>query len=688
MRTVSKKVLSLLLVAVLVLSAIPFAAFADGLSECPVDSAHTLTHVAAKDASCTEDGVLEHWHCAGCNKDYNASGDEMLSTVGGAALGHISPLQDVAAVGANCVTGQTGNKAHKKCTRCNSLFDTDGTTPLTLADVTIPANHNKVRTGAVAPKCATGEAGTEAYDKCSNCNKYFDVDTGNEIAAPVSVPASHTDANNDGTCDVCNTSIKCTISFEIKRIKIDGTVETVPLASNTIAVKQGEKMGDPVVAPACPRGYAYDRLNGSVWTMVEKNGSPVTNGGSYSKNNVVTVDMKTVTYRAIQREQTVNLTVAFRKGNTEYTYCTINNIPYSKTVDANGNAISVYEYITTHDVHGNSATGAASIKGSFDAAFISKSITTNNGGIVDVTGFTWTNDQKFLSAATNNPINDGALKLNINLGIANPDVKVYANLKEQTSFEITFSPMSPYDSTASVQGNFGKKTVTLNSVLSNLPTPTCTGYVFMGWYDEPMKGAMSYANGIVTLDGQNAGAKHYVNGTQYTTRGNITLYPYWIKEVDAWVVVHNSKDATVSSMAKIQGVKPTDSIAKTTVLANVQGYTANNFIGPIMSHSATGFNSWTDAPMGASVATNATESFYFHIYSPSAKAVSVTPGANSGANGTTPSGSSSAPVDPSNPKTGDAQRVQLNVATVALAVATVALGTMTTVMFVRRKQEV
>lgn len=652
MRTVSKKVLSLLLVAVLVLSAIPFAAFADG-NDCPAtDCNGTLAPVAEVPATCTTDGTKAHYKCS--------ENDTHL-------------YQDAA-----------------------------GVTLATAEWLKIASGHDLERHAAVAAKCATGEPGTEAYDMCKRdgCGAMFAVDsqgnTGNAIAAPVSVPAVHTDANNDGVCDVCLTSIKCTITFEIQRVYANGTVEvqSVPLASNSISIKQGEKMGDPVVAPACPRGYAYDRLNGSVWTMVEKNGSPVTNGGSYSKDNVVTVDMKTVTYRAIQREQTVNLTVAFRKGNTEYTYCTIPNIPYSKTIDGNKNAISVYDYIGKYDKTGKyqGETGfAGSILDKFVADFASKSITTNNGGIVDVTGFTWTNDQKFLSAATNNPINDGALKLNINLGIANPDVKVYANLKEQTSFEITFSPMSPYDSTASVQGNFGKKTVTLNSVLSGLPTPTCTGYVFMGWYDEPMKGAMSYANGIVTLDGQNTGAKHYVNGTQYTTRGNITLYPYWIKEVDAWVVVHNSKDATVSSMAKIQGVKPTDSIAKTTVLANVQGYTANNFIGPIKSDSATGFNNWTAAPMGASVATNATDSIYFHIYSPSAKAVSVAPGANSGANGTTPGGSSATPItpaDPSNPKTGDAQRVQLNVAAVALAVATVALGTMTTVMFVRRKQEI
>lgn len=687
MRTVSKKVLSLLLVAVLVLSAIPFAAFADD------PCTHTRVEHPATDATCTEDGTVAYWHCETCNKNFDAvtGGNELASIVDSTklALGH--DLKDVGSKIANCATGVAGNEAHKKCNRCNSLFDTDGTTPLTLADVTIPANHTKVRTGAVAPKCATGEAGTEAYDKCSECNKYFDVDTGNEIAGPVSVPASHTDANNDGICDVCTTPIKCIITFEIQRVYANGTVEvqSVPLASNSISIKQGEKMGDPVVAPACPRGYAYDRLNGSVWTMVKKNGADVTNGGSYSKDNVVTADMKTVTYRAIQREQTVNLTVAFRKGNTEYTYCTIPNIPYSKTVDGNGNAISVYEYITKHDVHGIEATGDATIKDGFIKAFNSKSITTNTDAPVDVTGFTWTNDQKFLSAVTNNPINDGALKLNINLGIANPDVKVYANLKEKTSFEITFSPMSPYDSTASVQGNFGKKTVTLNSVLSGLPTPTCTGYVFMGWYDEPMKGPMTYNNGIVTLDGQNAGAKHYVNGTQYTTRGNITLYPYWIKEVDAWVVVHNSKDATVSSMAKIQGVKPTDSIAKTTVLANVQGYTANNFIGPIKSDSATGFNNWTAAPMGASVATNATDSIYFHIYSPSARAVSVTPGANSGANGSYSGGSgSSAASDPSNPKTGDAQRTELNVAAITLAVATVALTVMTSVMFIRRKYEI
>lgn len=580
-----------------------------GLAACPEDAGHTLNHNTAVDATCTTDGNKEYWHCAECDKDYNDAG-EVLTTV------------------------------------------------------TVPAAHNKQHVDAAAPDCATGTQGYQAYEECSVCHKLFKED-GTLITSPVPVAANHTDDNSDGYCDVCLKPIECVITFQYER---DGVIYPV----GSMKVKQGSKMGYPVSAPEPPKGYAYERLNNSVWKLVE-GGHISDSSQTYNANNVVTVGTTELTYRAVMKPQVMNLTVAFRVNGTEYIYCTINNVPYGDTVDANGKGISVYEYILTHDKNG-AVDASNSINKTFTAAFNNKNIPVLSGGSIDVTGYKWEVDQKFLSSYSNNPINNGDLTMNINYGALSSDIKIYAKLTAQTSFKVSFAPMSPYGTNAAVQGTFDQRTVSYGSVLSNLPTPTCNGYIFMGWYDEPMKGNMTYADHSVTLDTANGSAKHYTNGTQFNSRGDVTLYPYWIPEVDAWVVVHNNKNEIISSMAKIQGVKPTDSITKTDVLANVQGYTAGNFVGPILSNSATGFTAWTSAAMGASVQTQAGQSYYFHVYAPGASAKTVTPSGNSGANGGYANVVTGSNVDPSNPKTGDLARNNLNVACAALAVSVIAMG--------------
>ena len=43
---------------------------------------HTLTHVAATDPTCAQEGVIEHWHCSVCNKNYSdANGNNIVSNV-------------------------------------------------------------------------------------------------------------------------------------------------------------------------------------------------------------------------------------------------------------------------------------------------------------------------------------------------------------------------------------------------------------------------------------------------------------------------------------------------------------------------------------------------------------------------------------------------------------------------------
>lgn len=669
MKTAGKKLLGLMLVIILAMTALTVTAFAD--PTCTTDATHTLTHHAYASSSSTADGNVAYWECAECHKNYDAAGNVLSNVV-------LHYLEDQTGTAATCTTA--GKADYKECSNCHALFTAEGN-PTTVEALAIPASHTKVLRDALAADCGTGTDGYEAYYECTACHSLFKED-GTLITAKVPVAPVHKDVDpKDGTCDVCGKTTECVITFEVLREKSGGGYDVVTLTTSTKKVKQGEKMGDPVAAPAPPKGFAYDRLNSSCWKLVDASDNISDTSPTYNKDNVVTVGTAAMKYRAIQKALTMNLIVAFRLDGVEHTYCTF-KVPYFDTVDASGKGIPVHDYLLTHNTSGAESTN--SIDKTFRAAFADKNVTTITGANVDLTGYKWENDQKFLSATTNKAIDSLALTMNMNFGASNSDIKVYAKLTAQTSFELTFSPMSPYSplppyhTNDPVQGTFGKRTVTYNSVLSNMPTPTCSGYIFMGWYDEPQKGELTYNKGNVTLPTDNSSAKKYINGTQYTVRGNTTLYPYWIKEVDAWVVVHNSKSAEYSSLAKIKGIKPTDAIAKTTVLANVDGYTAGNYIGPIQYDSATGFNNWDDATMAGSVVTTAGQSYYFHVYAPGATARSVTPAANSGANngygGSGTGSNSSATYDPSNPKTGDVAANGLNVAVFALTFSALGLA--------------
>lgn len=85
---------------------------------------HSMTHMEAKEADCTEDGANEHYHCNRCENDFaDEAGATPMEDAVIPALGHDMEVVEKVIP----VTGQPGVKAHYRCERENKeYFDSFG----------------------------------------------------------------------------------------------------------------------------------------------------------------------------------------------------------------------------------------------------------------------------------------------------------------------------------------------------------------------------------------------------------------------------------------------------------------------------------------------------------------------------------------------------------------------------------
>lgn len=152
---------------------------------------HSLTHTAARAATCTEDGNIEYWYCFDCGKrflDGAATKETDINGVILSSLGH-----NLAHVPAKAATEQTeGNIEYWYCSRCNTYFK-DGSANLSMPKslTVVPKldhTHTLARVTAKAATCET--AGNIEYWHCSSCGKYFsDAIASNEITQSQTVVA-------------------------------------------------------------------------------------------------------------------------------------------------------------------------------------------------------------------------------------------------------------------------------------------------------------------------------------------------------------------------------------------------------------------------------------------------------------------------------------------------------------------
>lgn len=143
------------------------------------EKVHTLTKIPAKAATCTEEGNITYYICkdtdCGCKKLYSdAAGQNEISLVDTVvpATGH--SFEKVAAKQATCT--EDGHLAYWKCSKCGKMFaDADGKTEISAANVLVEATgHDTEHVKHVGEKAPTyKEDGHKEYYECPECGKKF-----------------------------------------------------------------------------------------------------------------------------------------------------------------------------------------------------------------------------------------------------------------------------------------------------------------------------------------------------------------------------------------------------------------------------------------------------------------------------------------------------------------------------------
>lgn len=158
---VFKRILAVALVVVMTITMVPFGVFAEGEGAVEVVCTHTdatkIKPVTKVNATCTEAGKKAHYICEACNEVVMPEGEGYKTytfdlTI--PALGH--DLVEVAAKDATCT--EDGHTAYKDCSRCDYKE----------GYVVVDAGHTIVNHTAQAATCTA--AGWAAYDTCSKCD--------------------------------------------------------------------------------------------------------------------------------------------------------------------------------------------------------------------------------------------------------------------------------------------------------------------------------------------------------------------------------------------------------------------------------------------------------------------------------------------------------------------------------------
>ena len=186
--------------------------FSDAGAQHGITAASTVTpvkghtagiHVAAKSASCTEDGNIEYWECSECGtlfSDSQCSNSVSASDVILGAIGHRSEHHD--AVAATCTS--SGNIEYWKCLRCGKLFSNSSLTcEITLAQTVVaPLPHSLVHYNYVSATCT--EDGSVEHWHCSVCGNDYADSNASVLLDDIDIPAySHDLEHFDAVAATC-----------------------------------------------------------------------------------------------------------------------------------------------------------------------------------------------------------------------------------------------------------------------------------------------------------------------------------------------------------------------------------------------------------------------------------------------------------------------------------------------------
>lgn len=148
-----------------------------------VNTTHDLEHIDAEPATHTEDGILEHWHCKLC--DWRWSDEDLahrLYSEIDPKTGHGEDLKQVDAKDASCT--EDGCIEHQYCEDCDKYYTPNvygdvfpSKLELTKAEVFIECRHELKHATAVAADTCLDEGNIEYWycdtEGCANCGKFF-----------------------------------------------------------------------------------------------------------------------------------------------------------------------------------------------------------------------------------------------------------------------------------------------------------------------------------------------------------------------------------------------------------------------------------------------------------------------------------------------------------------------------------
>ena len=193
----SKRLLSILLMLTMLLSMFTVMAFAAGTPCATHNEASEAfaKYYEAKPGTCNTGSTPEYWECLLCGQYFWQSGGNWLSrsyTPEGVGrkdpANHDGNLKPVAAKAATCTND--GNEAYSYCSACGKYYDADGK-ETTLDAVTLDATGHTMKYHPAIPADCT-KRGTKEYWECEKCgNKYSDEQGSKEITNVVDPQRPH-----------------------------------------------------------------------------------------------------------------------------------------------------------------------------------------------------------------------------------------------------------------------------------------------------------------------------------------------------------------------------------------------------------------------------------------------------------------------------------------------------------------
>lgn len=158
---------------------------------------HDLMHIERTEATCTSEGVVEHYVCTRCGEKYTDSeATRPIDNVTIPKKPH--SLYHVGAVEATC--SQKGNSEHYRCHECGGYFlDSEGKEDVAEEQVSIPVSDH------VPDDYGWYSNEKNHYHQCKWCHEAIDVEEHVSNGGTVKVhPTLHDKGTMEYRCTVCN----------------------------------------------------------------------------------------------------------------------------------------------------------------------------------------------------------------------------------------------------------------------------------------------------------------------------------------------------------------------------------------------------------------------------------------------------------------------------------------------------